>query len=107
MSMMIPQKKMATIIVQSMKNPANRSVGGSRLQDFGGGKRLDSYVDSEKPESDVSMALEHAASRAMRAFESKNVQDLKSALSDFVSLCMSSGDDEEEESEGGDPYEGA
>lgn len=85
--MMIPQKKLATVIVAGHL--------GKKAQ----ASPSESYVSNEKPESDLSAAKRDAAERMLRAFKADDAASLSDAMTDFNALCTYG--DEPEDDEGG------
>lgn len=81
-----PKAKLASVIMGHVAKP-------SFAQGIGEPSSAEP-IDMEKPQEDASMGLEASAEKMMKAFESKDVKSLVSALQDFIS--MSDSDDGEE-----------
>lgn len=94
MPMMIPQKKLATVIVSGLRD---KNSSSSFVETLDGKKKAVSYKSNEEPESDYSAAKRDAAERAIRAFKAEDAQSLSDALTDFNALCSHGDEDESDD----------
>lgn len=85
---MTEKKRAITVIMQKMKGGAGTENGGTGYEKKG-------EEGGDKPRSDSSVAKSGAMQRFLSAVESKNPDDMASALETFYELC--SGEDEETE----------
>ncbi len=74
--MMFPKKKMATVIVGSLKKPKAASPE----------EHLTDYVSNEEPAADDSMGLESAVESLFKAYEEGDVKAGVSAIRDFLEI---------------------
>lgn len=89
--MMLPQKKkIATLIVASLKGKPKEE--GPSVEP----------VSNEEPAEDYSLGLESAVEALFSAFEQKDVKAGVSALRDFMEMCDHSSEEEESMDESGE-----